>query len=259
MPETSSPAHEPALATAPVTRAGLRLLVLLVGLVGALAVVLPLSVAVSGDEGRVLDVDRSATAAADDLVSGRDWLVTLLQVVTTFGDPLLVTLASALLAGWLWRRGSRRLALFVVAARLGAVVISSSLKALVDRVRPLFETPVDTAFGSSFPSGHSLGAAAFWTSTALVVLSLLAPRLRRTTIAVALVVPLCVAASRVLLGVHYLSDVVAGLALGFGWTAVCAAVFVVWRREEGRGEVHPLTEGLDPEAAEPEVTTRNAP
>ncbi len=242
----------------PEARAGLRLVLVLGALMAALVVVLPLALLVRGDDSAVVRFDRDVSAAADGLVSGRPWFVNVLQVVTDFGDPLLLTLATMLTVGFLLARGSRRLALFVLAARLGAVTISTTLKHVVDRVRPLFDEPVATALGPSFPSGHSLGAAAFYASTALLVLSLVGPRLRRTTIGVAVVVPLCVAASRVLLGVHYLSDVLAGLVLGFGWTAVCAAVFVVWRREEGRGQVHPLEEGLEPEEGlHPAVRTRS--
>jgi undecaprenyl-diphosphatase len=61
--------------------------------------------------------------------------------------------------------------------------------------------------------------------------------------AVALAV--AVAASRVLLGVHFLTDVVGGVLLGLGWTAVCAAVFVAWRLDEGR-RVDPVHEGIEP-------------
>jgi undecaprenyl-diphosphatase len=61
-------------------------------------------------------------------------------------------------------------------------------------------------------------------------------------------VPVLVAATRVVLGVHYLSDVTAGLLIGWGWTAACTALFTAWQAEEGR-PVEPLEEGLQPEAA----------
>jgi len=60
-------------------------------------------------------------------------------------------------------------------------------------------------------------------------------------------VPLVVAATRVILGVHYLSDVTAGLLIGWGWTAACTALFTAWRAQEGR-PVAPLEEGVEPEA-----------
>jgi membrane-associated phospholipid phosphatase len=57
-----------------------------------------------------------------------------------------------------------------------------------------------------------------------------------------------VAASRVLLGVHYVSDVVGGLLLGLGWTALCAAVLVRWRVETG-GRVDHVADAIDPDDA----------
>lgn len=218
----------------PGARAGLRLALLLGTSLLWLAVVVPLAIAVRGDSGLVVDLDRDLTRAADDLVQDRPGLVDLLGVVTDLGDPLLLSLLTVAGAAALARSGHRRLALLLVLSRLGAMVLSTSLKQLVDRVRPLFEVPVATALGPSFPSGHSLGAAAFWTAAALVLLPLLGRGWRRLAVGAAVVVPLAVAASRVLLGVHYLSDVVAGLVLGAGWTAVCAAVLVSWRREEAR-------------------------
>ena len=64
----------------------------------------------------------------------------------------------------------------------------------------------------------------------------------------AVVVPLVVAATRIVLGVHYVSDVTAGLLIGWGWTAACTALFTAWRAQEGR-PVEPLEEGIEPEAA----------
>lgn len=218
----------------PGVRAGLRLALVLGTALAWLAVVVPLAIAVRGDSGVVVDLDRDITRAADDLVATRPLVVDVLEVVTHLGDPLLLTVASAVGAAVLHRVGLRRLALLLVLSRLGAMVLSSSIKLLVDRVRPLFEVPVATALGGSFPSGHTLGAAAFWSAALLVVLPLVGRSGRRVALAVAVVVPLAVAASRVLLGVHYLSDVVAGLVLGGGWTAVCAAILVSWRKEEAR-------------------------
>jgi undecaprenyl-diphosphatase len=100
---------------------------------------------------------------------------------------------------------------------------------------------VADALGPSFPSGHALGSAVFWTTCAVLVM----PRVRRPllVLAGAVVLALLVAASRVLLGVHYLSDVTGGLLLGLGWAAVCTAVFVLERAERGE-PVDPEREGI---------------
>jgi undecaprenyl-diphosphatase len=187
-------------------------------------------------------LDVRVTGAAERAVADSDLLLRLAQGTTLLGEPLLLTAAAAVLAAVLARQGRRRLALYVVAARVGALVLSSGLKLAVDRSRPVFDEPVATALGGSFPSGHALGSAAFWTTTAVV----LAPSVRRPRLllAGAVVVALLVAASRVLLGVHYLTDVTGGLLLGLGWAAVLTAVFTAWRADERHGPVDPVEEGV---------------
>ena len=213
-------------------RAGARLVL---GLVGALAVgivAVPLAVLVRSEYAPLLEADLDVSAAAERGVDGSSVLLRTAQGVTLLGEPVLITVAAAVLALLLWRRGSGRLAAYVVVARIGAIVLSQGLKLAVDRARPVFDEPVATALGASFPSGHALGSAAFWSTTAVLAM----PHVRRPRLllAGAVVVAVLVAASRVLLGVHYLSDVVAGLLLGLGWAAVCTAVFVAERAERGR-------------------------
>lgn len=222
----TSPAHDAA------GRAGRRLAL---GLLGALVVVVaavPLAVLVRADQTGLVRWDLAVSRAAERAVGSSDALLAGARAVTLLGEPVLLTVAALLIAALLYLRGARRLALFVLAARIGAMVLSSGLKLAVDRTRPLFDEPVATALGPSFPSGHSLGAAAFYATLAV----LLQPRARRggLLLAAAGLVAVLVAVSRVLLGVHYPSDVTAGLFIGVGWAVVCTAVFAAWRADEGR-------------------------
>jgi undecaprenyl-diphosphatase len=121
----------------------------------------------------------------------------------------------------------------VVAVRLGTQVLSSGTKAAVDRARPVFDVPVDSALGASYPSGHALAAAGLWSVLAVLLLPRVRSSRRPLLLGAAVAVAVAVAASRVLLGVHYPSDVVAGLALGLGWTALCTALLVRRRAEDG--------------------------
>ncbi len=213
------------------TRTGMGLLVGLLGVLAVGVVAVPLALLVRGRYGPLLDADRDISAWAERAVSDFPALLRLAQGVTLLGDPRGITVVAAVLALVLWRRGHARLALYVVAARVGAIILSQGLKHLVDRARPVFEAPVAEALGPSFPSGHALGSSVFWTTCAV----LLVPRVRwpRLLLAGAVLVAVLVSVSRVLLGVHYLSDVTGGLLLGLGWAAVCTAVFVLERAEQG--------------------------
>jgi membrane-associated phospholipid phosphatase len=222
-------------------RAGWRLGLGLAGALAVLVAAVPLAMLVRAEHPQLVAADLVVSRAAERATAGSEALLVTARVVTLLGDPALLTAAAALLALVLWRRGHRRLAAFVVVARLGAMVLSTGLKAAVDRARPVFEEPVTTALGASFPSGHALGSAAFYATAAV----LLAPSARRTRLLLPAVVlvGVLVAASRVLLGVHFVSDVASGLLIGWGWAALCTAVFAAWRAEEGR-PVDVASEGI---------------
>jgi undecaprenyl-diphosphatase len=103
-------------------------------------------------------------------------------------------------------------------------VITLAVKGLDGRVRPTLD-PAAARLGPSFPSGHSATSAAFYAAVALILGRTLTPRARRMLIGLAVAIAVAVAGSRVLLDLHWLSDVVGGLSLGWGWFALCAAVF----------------------------------
>jgi undecaprenyl-diphosphatase len=113
---------------------------------------------------------------------------------------------------------------FLAVTLIGVVAINNGLKLLVDRDRPPVDHLVGTS-GSSFPSGHSSAAAAAWCAFALVIARHQSRRWRALAAGVAALVTFTVAASRALLGVHWITDVVAGVALGWGWFLLCALVF----------------------------------
>jgi undecaprenyl-diphosphatase len=122
------------------------------------------------------------------------------------------------------RRGDATSVWFLLTVGLGVILINNSLKLLIMRDRPPVEHLVGAA-GSSFPSGHSSAAAACWMAMSLVV-GRWPPRTWRPWVsAAAVAIASAVAASRALLGVHWVSDVVAGLAVGWGWFLVVALVF----------------------------------
>ena len=149
-----------------------------------------------------------------------------LKVVTTLGETWFVIVAAVVLVlGERLRRQPGRWAVaFLLVVILGQNVLTRTIKELADRVRPDLN-PIAETLGPSFPSGHSATAAAFYAAAALV-LGRGRPRLTRALLAGgAVAVAVGVAGSRVLLDVHWLSDVIAGVALGWGWFAACAVAF----------------------------------
>lgn len=99
------------------------------------------------------------------------------------------------------------------------------VKELVGRLRPTLN-PAAATLGPSFPSGHSSTAAAFYAAAALIIGRSLSRRsIRQFVIATAVAIAVAVAASRVLLDLHWLSDVIGGLSLGWAWFALCAVIF----------------------------------
>jgi undecaprenyl-diphosphatase len=106
----------------------------------------------------------------------------------------------------------------------GQFAVMNLVKALVERTRPDIHR-LAAVSGSSFPSGHSTAAAATFAALALVVGRTRSPRIRAVLAGVAVAIAVAVACSRVLLGVHWFSDAVGGLALGWAWFAVCSVAF----------------------------------
>lgn len=144
-------------------------------------------------------------------------LTDVARVVTWAGSAFLLVPLALIACVALLRAGLRREALAVALSLGGAKLIFSLVKLLVSRPRPPVEH-LQAVTSSSFPSGHATQASAFWFSLVFVLPAAGAsPKLTRVAGGLALLIVLAVAASRVYLGVHYPSDVVAGMLLGTGW------------------------------------------
>src|SRR4029077_12899190 len=106
----------------------------------------------------------------------------------------------------------------------GQNVISNLIKLGVHRVRPTID-PLALTSGSSFPSGHATAAAACYAGLALIAGRRRSLRARSILAGAAAGIAVAVATSRVLLGVHWLTAVLAGWVLGWSWFALCAIAF----------------------------------
>jgi membrane-associated phospholipid phosphatase len=196
----------------------LALAVTLVGglVLGILAVLVHRVVAVQ-------DVDNSV--AAWGYVHRGPASTSGLKAITDLGSiriVLVVAVVLALVEAIRHRNGWSFLFLLVVLAGMEATMLG--VKELVGRLRPALD-PAAAQLGPSFPSGHSATAAAFYAAAALIIGRSLKRPTRQFVIAAAVAIAVAVATSRVLLDLHWLSDVIGGLSLGWGWFALCAVIF----------------------------------
>ena len=143
------------------------------------------------------------------------------RVFTWTGNGIFLAIVVLVAALLLWRRALVVDALYVVLAFVGAEVITFGMKLGFRRERPFFEDPLATAGSFSFPSGHALVSLSVYGSIAIVIARHAGSR--RAGIAVLAAAAVWVAAigfSRLYLGVHFLSDVLAGYAAGAAWLAL---------------------------------------
>ncbi|MEG3636981.1 phosphatase PAP2 family protein [Micromonospora palythoicola] len=195
----------------------------------------------------VTNVDHGVVRELNEVVSPRPYLVDALHGTTRLGGrPVMLWLVGVAALLLLVRRRVRP-AVYLLATTAGALLLDPSVKSLVGRLRPVVEAPVAIAPGNSFPSGHALGSMVVYGALLLVFLP--AVRYRKLfTAAVALLVA-AIGVTRIALGVHYLTDVLAGWLLGALWLSVTAYAFRLWRREAAHPAA-PLDDGLEPTAAE---------
>lgn len=149
-------------------------------------------------------------------------LTSAMRLITLLGGSVFVIAVLAIVALIAYvKTRSRRWPAFVSATVVGALILDNIAKYLINRPRPHFH-PLVHPFGSSFPSGHAVAAAALCGSIAFIVTSGISWRKAVWVWAGAIFVAILVGLSRVYLGAHWPTDVFAGLTLGAFWTAVTA-------------------------------------
>ena len=174
--------------------------------------------------------------------------ITTLQVVTVFGSTAVVLALGTATAGFaLWRWRSRAIPLFLAIVIVGQLVLADLIKGAVQRARPDLR-PLAHFTGPSFPSGHTTAAAATFLAIAIVLGRNESSRTRMLLAGTAVGLAVAVACSRVFLGVHWLSDAIGGLVLGWAWVALCAIAF--------GGRVMRFAAPAQAAAAEPEPHAR---
>lgn len=160
-------------------------------------------------------LDRSIEQAL--YAGGRPGLILAARAFTFLGEPTVLVAAGFLLAGWLWYRGSGRFALGMLLVIMVGRGITEIQKYWIARARPTIEPHLVVVKTSSFPSGHATSSMIFYLTLAL----LLCPKPhRRVASACAILLSLLIGTSRVMLGVHWPSDVLGGWSFGLFWVLV---------------------------------------
>ena len=203
-------------------------LLLLVGMVTLLGAVL-LIVNLAGEvlEGDTLDFDKrmlSALRKADNPSQpiGPPWLELAAFDLTALGGPTVLGLTVAAVAGYLLLMGLYRHAAFVLVASAGGWLLNGILKEFFARPRPQVVPHLREVMSLSFPSGHALTSAAVFLTLGALLMRVAERRLVKFYImAVAILATLLVGSTRVYLGVHYPTDVLAGWLIGVSWALFC--------------------------------------
>jgi membrane-associated phospholipid phosphatase len=192
--------------------------------------------------------DHGAATRINSLIAGQATIVAVVKAITWLGSGGVLWTVIGAAAVVLAIRRRWRLTIYLLVAGAGALVLDPVLKSLVGRLRPIVGHPVAHGNGNSFPSGHSLSSIVCYGAIFLVFLPAMRGRWRRVFIAGLSTLVVLIGISRILLGVHYISDVLGGWALGVTWLGLTAFAFELTRRAAGQPVTDPVTEGLEPEA-----------
>jgi undecaprenyl-diphosphatase len=191
-------------------------------------------------EGETRDFDEKVLLAFREDADPEDpvgpaWLEEMARDVTGLGGIVVLTFTTLAVAGFFLLQRKWHLAIYVAAAVATGALASAFLKSGFDRPRPDLVAHGQVVYTASFPSGHSMiSAVVFLTLGALLAGALRDRALRGYVLGLAGALTLAVGVSRVYLGVHWPTDVLAGWAAGAGWALACWAVSRLLRR---RGQI----------------------
>ncbi len=206
-----------------------RRAVLTTGLV-LLATLVVLSWLISVGWSPLGDLDANVTRSAYDLVNGHRRVVRALELVALVSQPTLVHAGLVVVAISAVARGRARVGGWLALSVLLAAVLDPLVKVAFDRPRPPWVEPSTAIGGLSFPSGHAAGAGLLVAAAVLLTHMSVASRMRRRSFDTGwLLVGVAIGLDRLLLAVHYPSDVLAGWALGATIPLLLAVAIVPWQ------------------------------
>jgi undecaprenyl-diphosphatase len=183
---------------------------------------------------RVLLALRAAGDPADPI--GPRWLEEMMRDFTAIGGTGVLVLMVATVAGFLWLTGKGHAALAIVVAVSGGTLLSQTMKWTYARPRPELVPHGAEVYTASFPSGHAMmSAIVYLTLGAMLARTQSSQTVKAYIIAVAIFLTVLVGTSRVYLGVHWPTDVLAGWALGALW-AIGSWLVMLWLQARGQVE-----------------------
>ncbi|HYJ04823.1 MAG TPA: phosphatase PAP2 family protein [Chthoniobacterales bacterium] len=167
---------------------------------------------------------------------GPRWLVNVARDLTALGSGAVITLVSLGVAGFLALRRKWSALALVVASIAGGAIMSTLLKRAFDRTRPDLSLHLTEVTSLSFPSGHSmLAAVTYFTLGALLARTTADSGIKAYFLTSAALLALIVGATRIYLGVHFPSDVLAGWCAGITWALLCSLI-ARWLQRKGAVE-----------------------
>ncbi|HUE46841.1 MAG TPA: phosphatase PAP2 family protein [Aestuariivirgaceae bacterium] len=200
-------------------------------------------------EGSTAAIDEAILLALRDPADstqplGPPWLEEMMRDFTGLGGTGFLTLVTLATAGFLVLRRKHKAALAVLVAVGVGIMLSMAVKFGIDRPRPDLVPHGSYVYTASFPSGHSMMSAVVYLTLAAMLARVQSQwRLRIYILAVAVLVTLLVGFSRVYLGVHWPSDVLAGWAVGAAWALSCWLAMLLLQR---RGGIEPEQDDARP-------------
>lgn len=209
--------------------------------------------------------DRGVAVYLNSAISAHPLMISIVKVVTSLGSDAVLAVVLAAAIVFLTIRRRWHLAGYLLATAAGAFVLDPVLKSLVGRLRPVAAHPVAHGIGPSFPSGHAFDSMVCYGALMLIFLPAARGRWRAVLIAAAATLVVLIGISRIVLDVHFVSDVAGGWAIGVAWLGVTVTAFEVTRQRQGLPVTNPVTEGLEPQdrselrPAEPQAPQIQAP
>lgn len=186
---------------------------------------------------RILLFFRSANDLSDPI--GPPWMEEMARDITALGSYAILSVVFCAVVAYLLLVHERATALWIVVAVSGGVALSDALKLTFQRPRPELVSHAARVFTTSFPSGHAtLSAVTYLTLGALLASLHRSLRFKAYFLGLAILLTVAVGVSRIYLGVHYPTDVLAGWCIGAAWAALCWSIFR-WLQAQGQLEPPP--------------------